>query len=319
MATSSLSFRGISRIVRVPSFLLYSSAISFCVVTIPCFANEISLPYTTSFESADGIVSGPLSAQANWSSNNGVLVTTALAHWGRQSIVLPASSSPLRASLSFGAAPDASVVFADFYALPTASNTPEAFVEVEGARMAFVQAGVGRAELYLFNGDGQGGGIWEGTGSFLPVDGNHQSATWLRLTVREDFSLKRWSLYLDSELVAGDKGLIDATKAGVSRLTLISQKAGASAFDDLLVGFDNPLFVDNNNNGVEDMREAARGLRSDDNHSLSRLASQPDTADPVDPADPDLPAPLPPPIETKPRPIVSNDYLRLQIYLPLRR
>jgi hypothetical protein len=95
----------------------------------------------------------------------------------------------------------------------------------------------------------------------VPLGADGRTAAWVRLTVREDYAMKRWDLYADGRMIAGD--LIFTTHAVTRpvRIAFAGPAGGAaSAFDDVLVGFENPLFADADKDGLDDAWEAANGL-----------------------------------------------------------
>jgi hypothetical protein len=83
---------------------------------------------------------------------------------------------------------------------------------------------------------------------------------WLRLTLREDYAAKRWDLYVNAQLVAADLGFADYATSGFTQFQLIGHASAASAADDFFAGFENPLFVDADKDGMDDAWESRNGL-----------------------------------------------------------
>jgi len=71
----------------------------------------------------------------------------------------------------------------------------------------------------VFNGDGNGGGVWIDTLVHFPVDSNYQSTQWLRLTVYHNYFDHTWNLYTN--------GLPYGGSANPTNLGMVSSMAMA--------------------------------------------------------------------------------------------
>jgi hypothetical protein len=114
--------------------------------------------------------------------------------------------------------------------------------------------------LEVFMGDGVGGGSWVPTAFTIPLGVGNQSAAWIRLTARLDFTSLTWSLYLNGTAVAADIALVDAASTGLGTFQIQGDASSATAIDDLYVGPVNPLFADVNNDAIPDDWETLNGL-----------------------------------------------------------
>lgn len=221
------------------------------------------VPYFTGFEPPDGYSVGSLAGQESWTASIGSTITDTLSYRGAQSILLTPSTPPTEATQPFGAYVGHPVVFVDVFAKPVAGG--------DGGSSVFVQADVAQVALVRVESQGElhildGGGGWRSVGAKVSLAPEGQALDWLRVTIREDFSTKRWDLYVDGKLIAYDAGFTDDTKTIFTRITFLGSTTAASAFDDFYVGFENPLFADANNDGIDDAWEALYGLSLETNN-----------------------------------------------------
>ena len=215
------------------------------------------VPYFTGFEPSDGYSVGSLAGQAAWTASIGATITDTLSYRGAQSILLTPSTPPTEATQPFGAYVGQPVVFVDVFAKPVAGR--------DGGSSVFVQADVAQVALVRVESQGElhirdGGGGWRSVGAKVSLAAEGQALDWLRVTIREDFSTKRWDLYVDGKLIAYDAEFTDGTKTIFTRITFLGSTTAASVFDDFYVGFENPLFADANNDGIDDAWETFYGL-----------------------------------------------------------
>jgi hypothetical protein len=120
--------------------------------------------------------------------------------------------------------------------------------------------------------NGAGGITWKSVGFRCAIDyygGQRQSAL-PTLTVRLDPILGVWNLYAGTLQIADDLPLVDEAKKNARRMNIRAGASGAQLYG-AVVSDDNPLFTDENGNGVEDSFEiekngallSARSLESE--------------------------------------------------------
>ncbi len=235
------------------------------------------VPFFTGFEPAEGYAPGSLHGQNGWSVDGAAAVVTAPAYRGTQAIALAPLANLTLVTRQF-ANTNPGVTFVDVFARPAAGADPNlgTFLETDSAAVALTAAN-GVSILYVFNGNGNGtgGGDWQaaisGSGPALAADGLTTSA-WQRLTVRLNYAAKRWDLYLDGRMIAADLGFLDNTAASFTSLSLNGHATLTTGFDDVFVGFENPLFADADKDGLDDAWELAHGL----NPALNDRNADPD-------------------------------------------
>ena len=210
------------------------------------------LPFLANFEPAEGYQPGALAGQQGWTATGAATVDATPRYAGAQALALAPAA---RAGRLF-ANTDPSVTFVDLFALPAAAATPETgvFLETEAARVALTGNGAtGRLHAST------GAAAWQATPATPPLDATGRSAAWLRLTTREDYAAQKWDLYLDGRMVAADLAFAAAPSA-FTALGLSGHATQTTAFDDLLIAFENPLFADADHDGMDDAWETAHGL-----------------------------------------------------------
>jgi hypothetical protein len=222
---------------------------------------QVGLPYFTSFEAADGYVTGPLSGQVGWTVTGVANIVDSLSYRGARSVSLAAGAPPTQAVHRFPLYGGQTIVFIDLFARPVAG--------IDAARSMFAQSGAARiacvrdgelGEFYVQDGDSTGGGVWKSTGVKTVLTADGQCASWIRVTLREDYSAKRWDVWINARLAAYDLGFADAAAAGFSAFTIIGHPTAISSFDDFFAGFDNPLYTDADKDGMDDGWESRHGL-----------------------------------------------------------
>jgi len=225
------------------------------------------LPYLTDFESSDGYTLASLDQQLGWSVSQGsAVVTNQDAAHGTQSALLQPGTPPTQITQVFApfVPPTGSpnIIFVDFFAKPVAvaDVTTATTFNVGSTRFAFVLSGAGQGTLEAFNGNGSGGGAWTSTNFTAPLVANNQSQNWIRLTARLDFTQGTWDLYANGTMAAASLGFLDSTSTTLTSFSVQGVAATTSEVDDLLAGPQNPLFVDVNNDGIDDAWETAHGL-----------------------------------------------------------
>ncbi len=218
------------------------------------------LPFTTGFEPGEGYPLGSLQGQNGWSASATAAVVSAPVRRGAQALGMAPAPALSHATRDFANA-HAGVAFVDVHSLPAAAPTPAAglIFETESAAVALTGAD-GRARLHAFDGDGSGGGNWRALDAEIALDAEGRATAWLRLTLRIDYSAQLWDLYVDGRLLAFDLGFLDNSAEMLTSLSLGGQATRATGFDDVYAGFENPLFVDADLDGIDDEWERANGL-----------------------------------------------------------
>jgi hypothetical protein len=220
------------------------------------------LPFLTGFEPAEGYQPGPLDGQQGWQVDGAANVVMSPVYAGLQAVAVPLASPPALLVRAFvNTVPG--VAFVDLSAQPAAAATAAdgVFFETDATRVALTGAGL-LGTMQGLDGDGTGGGTWVSTGQGPTLETSGRAAGWLRLTVRADYTGKKWDLYLNGRMIAADLGFVTDAQATFSGLGLGGHTALATGFDNLLVAFDNPLFADADHDGMDDAWEAAHGLDS---------------------------------------------------------
>ena len=167
----------------------------------------------------------------------------------------------------------------------------EEMIDVDSARIGLFRTEIpDRAALWIFHGDGKGGGIWLTTALRLPIDPRSgQALRWHRLTLREDSNRQTWDLWLDGAWAAADAGFQEPRAAGAATCIFMGDRTGPLALDELLIGPANPLGPDADGDGLLDRLEKMLGFdpASDDRdgdlngNGLSNLEEALDTAAPA--------------------------------------
>jgi chitodextrinase len=218
------------------------------------------VPFFTDFEPADGYMPGPLHGQNGWSVDGAAAIVTSPVYRGAQAVAVAPLANLSLVTRQF-ANSNPGVTFVDVFARPAGGTDPNVgtFFETDSAAVALTAVD-GVSTLYFFNGDGTGGGDWQAVYPGPAVDANGLVTTWQRVTVRLDYAAKRWDLYLNGRMIAADLGFLDNTATSFTSLSLDGNQTLTTGFDDVFVGFENPLFLDADKDGMDDAWEVANGL-----------------------------------------------------------
>ncbi len=230
----------------------------------PVPSPPVPLPVQADFESSDGFLPGPFQPPAGWSVTGSAEVVMGAAPSGSQLLrLLPGEETP---GVGIELAPHAEggVVFVDFYLKPAAALEPELPVwlaDGTAAVVAFVAApDVWVAELFVVDGDGNGGGEWLATGFTLPCTADRVAVEWLRLTYRLDYETNRWDLFANGQLLLPDLGFVNQPLPTLRRFAIQGDRAVAVEWDALTIDVRNPLFADTSRDGLADDWLLAHGL-----------------------------------------------------------
>lgn len=234
-------------------------------------AEPAGLPFIADFEPAAGYQAGPLHGQQGWVATDLVTVFAGDDGSSEQDVVLLGGvpAEVLHLALSGGTT---SPVFTDVLVRPVAAAVPEdaMILFTAGARVALALAD---SEAVLFVAQDAGNGpAWSSTGHTVPVDASLRATTWLRLTLREDFSTRKWDLYAEGRMIAANLAFTEPTAVAYAGLSVLGHASQGARLDDFYAGAANPLFPDADFDGMDDEWEAAHGL----NPALNDRDADPD-------------------------------------------
>lgn len=248
-----------------PRILYWLAAVFIYVAGFgPYSLAQVIPPYTTGFETGNSIVLGDLNSQDGWQVTQGTAsVVNTTASTGLASVELEPNSTPVLVAHVFGAEAGATITYVDFFSRPSISeNTGQSTaIDAEGSGIELIRLDA-TGHVLVFDGDGNNGGHWISLVPAIELDSDGQAVNWVRFTLRQNYTTKKWDFYLDGHMVARDLGFKDNTKTYFSLFHLTGGATASSYFDDFYVGSINPLFIDNDNDGMEDSWETAHGLAS---------------------------------------------------------
>jgi hypothetical protein len=223
---------------------------------------QVTLPYQTDFETAEGYVVGSLENQGNWSASGaGIEIVSGSGGSGVQSVSVVPAVPGRTLTLSIDATGTNGVVYVDFlgkFAVHASGQLPGLADVTPFALSAWEKISELTGELNVVDGDGSGGGVWISTGVTAPLNGN-VTQEWHRYTYRIDYPAGTWDLYLDGAPVAFDVALVDP-QAPLTQFTLRGSETETVGFDALNITAVNPLFADADGDGMDDAWETAQGL-----------------------------------------------------------
>ncbi len=189
------------------------------------------------------------------------VISDKIAQSGAQSLEIPPSEAERAARYAF-AAPADGIVFLDFYILPVAdgSKSPVYTVDANGARLGFIKRGdQGTVVAVAENAESKTNAV-EAKFTF-PVNEEDNAQDWVRVTIRQDLTAKKWDLYLDGELVLIDQPAADGSATGKGAIFSVFASPWRSTFlDGLSISGTNPLFPDADKDGIPDAVEHANGM-----------------------------------------------------------
>ncbi|BET65273.1 hypothetical protein ASA1KI_01910 [Opitutales bacterium ASA1] len=215
------------------------------------------LPYLADFETEEGYVNGPLDGQLGWTTLGQVEIDDAQASSGSRSVTLLSGPTRAEAHQSIVSLSGQSVVFVDVAAKPVAAEdlADASRIATGAALISALRIGT-EAELYVWDGSSEGVGAWKASGRRFAVDHEGRATDWLNLTIRQDFNSRTWDLYVDGVLIRYDVGFPLDEDDHLSRVAFAGPAAATGHFDALYAGTDNPLFEDNDRDGIDDAYEA---------------------------------------------------------------
>lgn len=217
---------------------------------------------TYDFEVDEGYPVGAVAGHGPWVGDElAVQVSADAAHSGQQALQIlppPEGADHFSVQANFPALPAGrSVRFVDLWIKPAAGATilNLSWLSLSnGPLVAFVGTGA-TAELHVYEND-EGGGVLHRSGRTIAINADGVAAEWHRLTFRLDFSRSRQDIYLDGQPAVGDVRI----SADNQSFTFYGHTTRSVWLDHVRLLADNPLFTDNDLDGMDDAWETAHGL-----------------------------------------------------------
>lgn len=233
---------------------------------------------------------GLLDGQQGWKVEQGEAdIVVGGAHGGEQCLRLLAGDPFAQARLRLeGARPEGTVSFIDFHVRPVASpmDPRGELLEVDGARIGFFldedAAAPNRGSFWVFDARAEDGGEWiKAPLSFEVALPAGESPTWIRITIRQDFTRQTWDCWIEGSMVAANLGFQEPHVAQTENYIIMGDAAEHVFLDDLAVTPSNPLGKDSDSDGIPDDIEIRLGTHpffddrdeDADGDGLSNLAS----------------------------------------------
>jgi hypothetical protein len=94
--------------------------------------------------------------------------------------------------------------------------------------------------MVIFNADGNPV-VYDGQTLVTISNHNIQAGEWVRVTVRSDYVVKKWDLYINTISVAEGLGFYDAAATHYSEFSLNGAGSGTVPIDDVLIGLESPF------------------------------------------------------------------------------
>jgi CotH kinase protein/Chitobiase/beta-hexosaminidase C-terminal domain len=238
---------------------------------LPCLALTVSsasaqaIGYSADFE-APAYTPGSIHGQQGWSVDQGQAEILSKQGFEQSAglvlrPVLPFSQA--RLSLE-GNRAGAVISFLDLRILPIASETADKaeLLDINSARIGLFREGRSNlAAVWVFDGDGKGGGGWLETSQRVEVDPESGvTRSWLRLTVREDIRRQTWDLWLDGAWLAAGLGFQEPRSPEAATCILMGDRKEPVALDNLRISPVNPLAADQDSDGLSDELEKQLGF-----------------------------------------------------------
>lgn len=228
-----------------------------------------ALPFSAGFESAEGYTAASIDNQKGWNLLQGTAdVSSSAAYTGSNGLALVSGATAAATQHAFLLSASPGIAFVDVYAKPVAaaSAVASSVIQTESAQVGF-QLASGQGEVYVF--DGVGANQWVATGLRFAINGSNQATGWLRLTLRGDYSAKKWDLYVNGQLADYDLAFASNSETFLRVLTLLGITSATAYFDNVAAQAGNPLFTDTDKDGMPDTWETTHGLNNalDDRNS----------------------------------------------------
>jgi hypothetical protein len=223
-----------------------------------------TIPFLTGFESSDNYVVGALDGQLGWTATGAVTVTNTSSASGAQSALLSGATTPATLTRTFPTHAANPIVFTDFSwklrAGADESSSPK-FSVLNAAQIAVVQSG-STGLVRVFNGNGSGSGTWQVTPASVSLDANGVTTSWVRITLRLDYTARKYDLYVNGVLAAININFTTYTQNTIGSWTFTGHASASTSVDDVFAVFEDPVAVDTDRDGMPDSWETPRGLNA---------------------------------------------------------
>ena len=201
--------------------------------------------FSTSFESEEGYAVGSLGTltRTPWRADRRpVNVTADTAYGGRQSLRIPPAEKFGQAHITSHVLARAQELYVDFWCRPPASEDDVEFLDFDGALVAFVRRDEQGEFLVFHSYDGKRGS-WIATGQRFPLDSAGQSEGWLRLTLQRNFSVEKWSLFVNSKALFVSVSALPPDSGRERSVYFAGDEKGNLVIDDFYIGELNPFLT----------------------------------------------------------------------------
>jgi len=235
----------------------------FCLILgVAGLRGQISLPVEYDFELGEGFAAGEGLAQP-FASSGAVSIDSGGPFFGEQSVVLEPGDRSAELRLSFDDSEVGAIRFVDFFLKPAFAPLDDlpGWSTAGTVAMTAVVGASTAAQGSLFAADGNGSGDAHWVDSLEGITGSEGRAlNWMRLTYRLDYGKSTWDLYLNNRMILSDLGFLEPGNGGLSSFRLSGDSEKPVYFDYFYAGGMNPLFEDEDKDGMDDAYELAEGL-----------------------------------------------------------
>ena len=222
---------------------------------------------------------GNIHGQSAWSVDQGKAeIVVGAGRDGSAGLVLSPADPFSQARLSFKPVGIPAAAIVDLYVSPVAGtlDKKEEMLDIDSARVGlFRRPDQAAASLWVFHGDGQGGGAWLETGARFPVDAKTgQAKSWHRLTIQESLKDNFWDLWVDGVWTATELGFQDDRTPEVPVCIFMGDHSQPVIVDDIGVWSWNPL-LETQSNPAETGAKENNGKNDPPNKRLAVVAAPP--------------------------------------------
>lgn len=243
-----------------PKLKTYTCAI-FCLVA------TISSSFSIDFEPSEGFVAGSgVEDRSDFEITGPVLISADTAYRGDQALLIPASNPAIEVLYQPKDLPSEGVRFITLAFNPAveASSLVESSVHAWGSDLGFLRQADGRIAVVALGAEQAPASHAEpfveeahtilSTTARWGEDG--RSDRWLTFVIRQDLSTGTWDLFIDGKLRAIDHPL---NTDSADNLTLFGSEIADVYVDNIAVVVHNPLFQDDDSDGIPTAEEIVRG------------------------------------------------------------